>query len=133
MAVLVDTSVWIDYFRTGNKSAELDDLIDENVIVTNDLILAELIPFLKLKRQAKVVKLLSEINRLPLQIDWDDIMDTQLKCLKSRSNGIGIPDLIIAQNAKENHCAIFSLDKHFQILGQVIKVKLYTEQKNNNV
>ncbi len=42
MAVLVDTSVWIDYFRTGNQSAELDDLIDENVIVTNDLILAEL-------------------------------------------------------------------------------------------
>lgn len=53
MAVLVDTSVWIDYFRTGNKSAELDDLIDENVIVINDLILTELIPFLKLKRQAK--------------------------------------------------------------------------------
>ena len=35
MAVLVDTSVWIDYFRTGNQSAESDDLIDENVIVTN--------------------------------------------------------------------------------------------------
>lgn len=125
MEVLVDTSVWIDYFQTGNKSAELDDLIDENVIVTNELILAELIPFLKLKRQAKVVKLLREIKRLPLQIDWDDIMDTQLKCLKSGANGIGIPDLIIAQNAKENHCAVFSLDKHFQLLSQVIKVKLY--------
>ena len=123
--ILVDSSVWIDYFRTGNKSAELDDLIDENVIVTNDLILAELIPFLKLKRQAKVVKLLNEINRLPLQIDWDDIMDTQLKCLISGSNGIGIPDLIIAQNEKKNHCAIFSLDKHFKMLDQVIKVKLY--------
>lgn len=92
MVVLVDTSVWIDYFRTGNQSAELDDLIDENVIVTNDLILAELIPFLRLKRQAKVVKLLSEINRLPLQIDWDDIMATQLKCLKSGSNvGLAFP------------------------------------------
>jgi len=49
MLVLVDTSVWIDYFRAGNKSAELDDLIDENIIVINELILAELIPFLKLK------------------------------------------------------------------------------------
>ncbi len=125
MEVLVDTSVWIDYFRVGNKSAELDDLIDENVIVTNDLILAELIPFLKLKRKEKVVKLLSEIRRLPLQIDWDDIMESQLKCLKSGSNGIGIPDLIFAQNAKENHCEVFSLDKHFQVLSQVIKVKLY--------
>lgn len=37
MAVLVDTSVWID-FRVGSKSIELDDLIDENIIVINDLI-----------------------------------------------------------------------------------------------
>ncbi|AEJ00095.1 hypothetical protein Nit79A3_0188 [Nitrosomonas sp. Is79A3] len=29
MLVLVDTSVWIDYFRAGNKSAELDDLIED--------------------------------------------------------------------------------------------------------
>ena len=125
MEVLVDTSVWIDYFRAGNKSAELDDLIDGNTIVTNDLILAELIPFLKMKRQAKVVKLLSDIKRIPLQIDWDDIIELQLKCLKSGSNGIGIPDLIIAQNAKQNLCEVFSLDKHFQVLSQIIKVKLY--------
>lgn len=128
MEVLVDTSVWIDYFRIGTRSAELDDLIDENIIVTNDLILSELIPFLKLKHQVKVVKLLSEIKRLPLHIDWDDIIESQLKCLKSGSNGIGIPDLIIAQNAKENHCEVFSLDKHFQMLSQIIKVKLYCIQ-----
>lgn len=66
MEVLVDTSVWIDYFRIGSRSTELEDLIDENIIVINDLILAELIPFLKLKRQAKVVNLLNEIKRLPL-------------------------------------------------------------------
>jgi len=36
-------------FRIGTRSAELDDLIDENIIVTNDLIFAELISFLKLK------------------------------------------------------------------------------------
>ncbi len=125
MEVLVDTSVWIDYFRVGSQSAELDDLIDENVIVTNDLILTELIPLLKLKRQAEVVKLLSGIKRIPLQIDWDDIIESQIKCLKSGSNGIGIPDLIIAQNAKQNHCEVFSLDKHFQVLSQIIKVKLY--------
>ena len=58
MAVLVDTSVWIDYFRGGQQSAELSYLI-------------------------------------------------------------------IAQNAKANHCKVFSLDKHFQILTQVINIKLY--------
>ena len=125
MEVLVDSSVWIDYFRDGRKSAELDSLIDQNLIVTNDLILAELVPYLKLKKQAKVINLLSEIKQLPLQIDWNDIIESQFKCLKSGSNGIGIPDLVIAQNAKEYHCKVFSLDKHFHVLSQIMKVKLY--------
>lgn len=107
MLVLVDTSVWIDYFRSGNQSDELDVLIDLNVIVTNDLILAELIPFLKLKHQVKVIQLLNEIKRIPLKIDWGDIIESQWLCLKSGSNGIGIPDLIIAQNVTEDGCEYF--------------------------
>lgn len=55
MQVLVDSSVWIDYFRTGESSSHLDMLIDENLIVTNDIILAELIPFLKMKKQYKLI------------------------------------------------------------------------------
>ncbi len=128
MLVLVDTSVWIDYFRSGHQSAELDILIDLDIIVTNDLILAELIPFLKLKHQVKVIQLLSEIKRIPLKIDWDDIIESQWLCLKSGSNGIGIPDLIIAQNAAENSCEVFSLDKHFLMLSQILGVKLYQTQ-----
>lgn len=100
MSVLVDTSVWIDYFRDANNSAGLDVLISENLVVTNDIILAELIPFLKVKKQLSVVKLLQEVNRLPMQINWEEIIEFQLKCLKTGANGVGIPDLIIAQNAK---------------------------------
>ena len=125
MSVLVDTSVWVDYFRDANSSADLDDLISENLIVTNDIILAELIPFLKVKKQLPVVKLLNEVNRLPMQINWKEIIEFQVRCMKAGSNGVGIPDLIIAQNAKSNNCEIYSLDKHFQLLNQVIKVKLF--------
>ena len=49
MSILVDSSIWIDYFKGGNGSLELDSLIDENLVVTNDLILTELIPFFKNK------------------------------------------------------------------------------------
>lgn len=55
MKVLVDSSVWIDYFRTGSKSQKLDVFIDENLLCTNDLILAELIPFLKVTKQTNVM------------------------------------------------------------------------------
>lgn len=125
MEVLVDTSIWIDYFRGADNSQDLDVLIDENLIVTNDIILAELVPYLKIKKQTTVINLLHEVNRVPLEIHWEEIIEFQVKCLKSGANGIGIPDLIIAQNAKHNDCKVYSLDKHFRLLSQVLKVKLY--------
>ncbi|MDY6991723.1 MAG: PIN domain-containing protein [Pseudomonadota bacterium] len=125
MDVLVDTSIWIDYFRGSKNSEDLDLLIDENLIVTNDLILAELIPYLKIKKQTNVIELLQEVKRIPLDILWYELIDFQVKCLTSGVNGIGISDLIIAQNAKQNNCKIYSIDKHFQLLNRVLKIKLY--------
>ena len=123
--VLVDTSIWIDYFRDGKDSSDLELLIDENLIVINEIILAELIPYLKIKKQTTVVKLLNEISKTPLDIEWQEIIELQIKCLKSGANGMGIPDLIIAQNAKQNDCEIYSLDKHFKLLNKVLKIKLF--------
>jgi predicted nucleic acid-binding protein len=125
MGVLVDTSIWIDYFRSGDNSKDVDYLVDENLIITNDVILAELIPYLKIKRQNKVISLLHEINKVPLSVHWEEIIEYQVKCLKGGANGVGIPDLIIAQNAKQNSCEVYSLDKHFRLLNQILKVKLY--------
>ena len=124
MSVLVDTSVWIEYFKTGKNAEKLDFFIDENIVVTNDLILAELIPPLKMRNQKKIIKLLSELNRFELLINWDEIMVFQVKCLKNGINGIGIPDLIIAQNANQNNCAIYTLDKHFQLMKDILKLRL---------
>jgi len=124
MSVLVDTSIWIEYFRTGNNSEKLDFLIDENLIVINDLILAELVPSLRVRNQRKVVKLLHNINKLELSIDWGQIIEFQFKCLKNGLNGIGIPDLIVAQNAKQNHLEIYSLDSHFELMRDILVLQL---------
>jgi predicted nucleic acid-binding protein len=124
MSVLVDTSIWIEYFRSGNDSEKLDFLIDENLIVINDLILAEVVPFLRVRNQRKIISLLRNINKLELSISWDQIIEFQFKCLKSGLNGIGIPDLIVAQNAKQNQCAIYSLDNHFKLMKDILKLQL---------
>ena len=125
MQVLVDTSVWIDYFRSGLISSPLDSLIDENLIVTNDVVLTELIPFLRVKRQTQVIGLLNDVTKLPLQTDWEELIRFQTRCLRSGRNGIGIPDLMIAQHAKQNKCLIYSLDKHFEFMEDVIPIDLY--------
>jgi hypothetical protein len=123
MSVLVDTSIWVEYFRNGNNSKRLDLLIDENLVVTNDLILAELVPFLKIRKQRKIIVLLNSVNKLQLNIKWDEIIDYQVKCLKKGINGVGILDLIVAQNAKQNGCEIYSLDNHFKSSENAINIK----------
>ena len=124
MSVLVDTSIWVEYLKAGNFSEKLDFFIDENLIVTNDLILAELVPFLKVRNQKKLISLLRNIRRLDLLIDWNQIIDYQYKCLKNGINGVGIPDLIIVQNAIQNDCEIFSQDNHFFLMGDILNLNM---------
>ena len=125
MSVLVDTSVWVEYFRSGNNLDKLDFLIDENLVVINSLILAELIPFLKVRNQRKLIGLLNKINKLEIMVNWEQLIDYQYKCLQKGINGIGIPDLIIAQNAKQNQCSLYSLDNHFNLMQDVLTIKLF--------
>jgi predicted nucleic acid-binding protein len=124
MSVLVDTSVWIDYFRTEKDSEKLDFVIDENLIVINDLILAELIPSLRLKNQQRIIELLGNIEKLDLSINWDQIMEFQFQCLKNGLNVIGIPDLILSQTSKQNHCNIYTFDSHFKLIKGILKLQL---------
>lgn len=125
MQVLVDSSAWIDYFRGGKKSDDLDILIDENLIATNDLILTELIPYLRLQNRRKLIQLMHSIFKFEMKIDWNQLIEFQSKCLKKGINGIGIPDLLIAQNSIQNHCEIFSLDQHFALMKNPLKLKLF--------
>ena len=127
MSVLVDTSIWIEYFRSGHCAEKLEYLIDENLIVINDLILAELVPFLKVQNQRKITELLGSISNLILNIDWNQIIEFQYRCLRNGLNGIGIPDLILAQNAKQHNCEIYSLDNHFKLMKNILKLKLLVQ------
>ena len=97
------------------------------MMIVSQIILAEFLPFLRINKQAKLINLLQEINVTPLYIRWNEIIECQVKCLKSGANGIGIPDLIIAQNAKQNGCMVYALDKHFRLMNEILEVQLYTK------
>jgi predicted nucleic acid-binding protein len=100
-------------------------LIDENQIVINDLILAELLPALHLCRQRKLINLLKEIVRSPIHVNWDDIVQMQIICLRNDINKIGLPDLIIAQYAMQNELVLFSHNKHFAKISRHLPLALY--------
>lgn len=124
MPVMVDTSIWVEYFRKGNDSSKLDFLINEDLVVINDLILAELVPFLKIRNQREIIRLLMNIKKLNISINWDQIIEFQFNCLKNGLNGIGIPDLILVQNAKQNRSEIYSLDSHFSLMKEILDLQI---------
>jgi predicted nucleic acid-binding protein len=125
MGVLVDSSIWIEYFRGSVSDARLDFLIEENLVVVNDLILSELIPALHLRRQRKLIGLLREIARPSLTIDWEDLIQMQIACLRHGINKVGIPDLMIAQHAIQNDLELYSRDRHFKLISRYVPLSLH--------
>lgn len=126
MSVLVDSSVWVEYFRDKDQADDrLDWLITEGLVATNALILAELIPPLMLRKHTALVSLLRAVPMLPLNIHWMGVMDDQVCCLRHGINKVGIPDLIIAQNARQNGVALFTHDKHFLLMAKHVGLELF--------
>ncbi len=122
--ILVDTSVWIAYFKGDEKIKDLDKEIDANRICVNELILSELLPAVKLKSENRLADLLESVNKLPLNIDWEEIREYQLINLRQGINKVGIPDLIILQNAVSSGVDLLTLDKHFKLMAKHIDFEI---------
>jgi len=73
--ILVDSSIWITYFREKSAHEKLNELIKNNQICTNNLILSELIPFLHIKKQKKIIELMLELPKKTVSINWDMIIE----------------------------------------------------------
>lgn len=125
MSVLVDSSIWIDYFRGKDPLGRLDQLIENNLIVINELILAELVPYLKIQKQEKLIVLLETVEKVPLHIDWKEIINMQTQCIRKGVNKVGIPDLLIAQNAIHNQLQLYSSDKHFTLMAEFLDLEMF--------
>jgi len=120
--LLVDTSIWIEYFR-GTKSVSdiIHDKSNYEIFIAGPII-AELIQGIKTQKEKAWFTVC--INALPkLKISDDDwIAAGNLgNLLLNKGITIPLPDLIIYSIAKKNDCAIFTLDKHFQLIKDRIR------------
>jgi predicted nucleic acid-binding protein len=122
---LIDTSVWISFFKGEARARHLHELIQTNRIRTNELILAELLPALRARREKRLVSLLLEVGVNVLIIDWNGIMDMQTTNLRNGINNVGMSDMIILQNAIQHGTPLFSFDKHFLLMKKHFPLMMY--------
>jgi len=122
---LVDSSVWIEYFKGNKKYSFITELISNNAICTNDIILTELLPSIIHKKEHKLAELLICIKKYALIIDWHEIRNIQLLNLRHGNNSIGISDIIIAQNCMQNELKVIAHDKHFEAMAKYIPLEIH--------
>jgi predicted nucleic acid-binding protein len=125
MNILVDSSVWIEYFKGNLKYSFMNEFIESNVVCTNEIILTELLPAIMHKKEFKLAELLCCIRKFTLTIDWQEIRNIQLLNMEHGNNHIGISDIIIAQNCMQNKLKIIVQDKHFEAMATYIPLEIF--------
>lgn len=121
--ILVDTSVWIDYFREGKYAETLDDLILSDLVCTNEIILTELIPALSHRKQKEVIESLRALPCIPYTIFWEGVRLLQQLNLQNGINKVGLPDLMIVQHCIVADLELWSLDKDFELMSNHVALK----------
>jgi predicted nucleic acid-binding protein len=123
--ILVDSSVWIAFFRGSIPQKALFELIDANQICINDLVLSEIVPSLLMRKEKRLVDTLYRILRYPLSINWLELINYQVKNLRKGINRVGISDLIIMQNVIQQNLVLYTLDSHFTKMAEIFPFKIY--------
>ena len=126
--VLVDTSVWIAFFREGSSLAarKLDMLLEEGEACICGLIEAELLPGLQRKDRARLRTLMAGLPCLETATDiWTAVADIQERSLAQGLGPFSIPDLIVAAVALRHKVPLFSLDKHLLSIARVTGLQLW--------
>lgn len=122
--ILVDSSVWIDFFKDKRVSG-LEQLIAEDLVCTNEIILTELLPNLIKTGYRELVESLLTLENLPLQTDWELLREYRLLNLTNGINHVGIPDLMILQQVIEHKISLYTYDKHFKLMQEYLSFDLF--------
>jgi predicted nucleic acid-binding protein len=104
--ILVDTSVWIEHFRSG--SVELDVLLNEGAVACHPFIVGELACG-NLKNRVEIISLLKE---LPMASSAEDAEVIQfINDHKLMGKGLGYIDIHLLMAALLTRIPLWSFDK----------------------
>jgi len=125
--VLLDTSVWIDYFQNSSSpiSEEVDRILSEDEVHVPKIVIAELIQGAKTSKEIAVIEDFLEAFYI-----IDQREDTWIKAgwlsydLKKKGKSIHLLDCYIAIMAQQFECKIFTLNRHFKAIKKVTNISL---------
>ncbi|MCB1876053.1 MAG: PIN domain nuclease [Chromatiales bacterium] len=126
--ILVDSSVWIDYFNgtVTPESTQLDAMLGVQAICIGDLILAEVLRGFRYDKDYKTAKVLLESLTLYDLAGRDIAIKSAEYYRLLRAKGVTIRktiDTIIATFCIENNLSLLHSDKDFHAFHQYLNLK----------
>ena len=128
--VLVDSSIWIQFFRRPEAvvSLQLDWLLAHRLVCTTGVVKAELVPGARTPKDFRRLRRL--FDALPLAPEregfWTHLIRFQCRLQRNGIPETGIPDLIVATVAIQNRKLVFSTDEDFPRMARHIPLRLFT-------
>ena len=126
--ILVDSSVWIDYFR-GDETPQvlrLDECLGRTPLAVGDLIAAEVLQGIRDKREVKrVQRLFASFTRLDL-CGYELAIKAAQNYRALRARGITIRktiDTLIATRCIESHLTLLHADADFRPFAQYLGLR----------
>ena len=135
LPVLIDTSVWIDYFSPRPKISQKTlshlrhfILNDEALII--DPIRAELLSGqIRLSKHSELDRLLSSLTQIDLNWSlretWDSLVKLASDGISNRVPVPGLIDRMILLSASRANVAICSLDQNLLKFARFLKINIY--------
>jgi predicted nucleic acid-binding protein len=127
--VLVDTTVWIDFFQhpASQNADKLEKLIRGfNQAALCGIVLQEVLQGIKDSKSFATTK--ERLQKLPyLDMGKDVYLAAAILYRSLRSKGVTVPstDTAIAALAILNRIPLFTSDEHFSIIAEHSRLKLY--------
>lgn len=129
--VLVDTSVWIEFFRKKEPYySVVSELMDNDSICCLGIVVAELLQGAKSEKELNTIKdFLHVFDFLPEAVEsWEKAGELSFS-LQRKGKSTGLSDWYIAVAAQAAEVRLFTLDKHFSVIGKEISLNLYEMHK----
>jgi predicted nucleic acid-binding protein len=127
--ILVDSSIWIDFFRRPDAATSLvvDRLLAHRVVCTTGLVKAEVVSGAQSPRDFR--RLRSLFDALPLAPErdgfWSHLTRFRYRLQVKGIFGISIPDLMIATVAIQNRKLVYTSDTDFVRMAPHVPVRLF--------
>ncbi|HVV50868.1 MAG TPA: PIN domain-containing protein [Polyangia bacterium] len=123
--IAVDTSVWIDFFRGRQPTADqVAAALDRDELALPVPARIEILSGARREERPGLARLLSALPLLSPSAGTWDLIEGWVSTGGAAGHRFGVADLLVAAIAAENDCEIWSLDADFGRLARLGLVRL---------